>query len=1471
MSDASLKETEAFVNFFATFQLTNPVSSISDLSDGVALLEVLSLVDADYFRQSTRPSAQSSDNWVLRFGTLKRLYRLMTQYFSDVLQKPTTGLDVPNLQAIAKDYDSSATLALCRMTIAIGVQCEKNKEFIEKIQGLSETDQHHLMRAIEQVMSRISDTTSTDSFGEPSMTEDDHYYRIQSEKSQIMSEKDALEKAYQTLLEEHRQLQTAQEDLVSERDDALVQVRQVKRDLDSRRGDSKADVMLRAENDRLRADLLTHLENVSQKSEDNFAVAESELEKQTSLVSELTRENADLREQADLAHKYKDQLDEQRHATEKLSKMENVMDKYKKKLQEGSELRQTVKSLEKQNSDLVDKNASLEEEYRKVSAYKPLLESYKSQVAELENRHSTRTQEIEGLKFELEQTRTKLKITEEERAKDSETLELYQERVRELELAAPKVPNRTRSQTATSDTLREGESASAASTGDGDLEDEDDSTHRGLGGELDDAITGTTMTDLKIQISKLKRELESVRKNEADASKMLVMENLLDDANRMKQRYEADYLTAHREKLVLQRDLEEIRSGKSMGDGTASAIALRQRLNETVDQLEELRKNHAELQVKSETQERELTVAKSDLTLVNKDQIDILATLRESVNEDKAGLEGDIEKLRKQNKDLSDKTRMQLEQINALLLEKVNLQSEGISQREKSLQRERDFGELRAMLSGKDIPEDIKARMLALHEENVLLKETNRTANDKLVKAKQFIKEQDKLFREENRGAAASGMFDEAETSFRSQIKILEDENTRQKVLMKELQKRYHREQSMMIGLVHSAGMDIIRGNLSGQRSGPNKSAWLPGVRNTRPTIASAWQPFYSSSPSFSAHSTQSILSLQGQSPLPGHPKTLRDLTHATELLTLPSSFGSIQLGETFSSCLAVNNESATDVEAITLKVEMQTVTSKVTLAEVGGANSRLSSADTLERVVHHEIKELGQHVLACTVSYRMPSLQHTAVPEDGSDPSIVSFRKFYKFVVTNPLSVKTKVHTPRSPSALLLPEEREKVFLEVHIQNLAADPIWFESMRFEATEGWRVQDTNGGVEGEGLFLGSTALMQPQDMRQYIYILSPSKVVLELVSHAPGTIIPLGRLDLSWRSSYGEPGRLLTSMLSRRIPLPPQQAHAPASALPPHLKRGTAPGSTPIRPRSPQLSQSRPSSPTPLPNNPRPSSPLPLRNRAQSNVSARGQSPPPQVPPISLRSNTIETNLVVRNIPRESILVGEEFTVSFTLILSSLLPPERRGHYLRLALILQHTFAQRNTTTVHNPPAPPKLLPEASTPKAISPGFSTPSPVYSTFNYALAYQKLAASSSQTRVASNENVGDVIPHTNSDKPAALPPPHHDLEDPKRRRITEGVTFTGASAIALPYIDLKEDQDGDEPALNSRVYATHDFELSFIALCKGFQNVGGLRLLLSEEMYRAKEQDQEDLPESKAFTFTETQVLKDWDVIAELWVS
>ena len=118
-----------------------------------------------------------------------------------------------------------------------------------------------------------------------------------------------------------------------------------------------------------------------------------------------------------------------------------------------------------------------------------------------------------------------------------------------------------------------------------------------------------------------------------------------------------------------------------------------------------------------------------------------------------------------------------------------------------------------------------------------------------------------------------------------------------------------------------------------------------------------------------------------------------------------------MQLGETFSGALAVNNESAATVDGVILRVEMQTATSKVLLAEIGGPTLSLVAADTIEAMVHHEIKELGQHVLACTVSYQLPpgarrpiatATADTAAGGDADDDAgLQTFRKFYKFAVS--------------------------------------------------------------------------------------------------------------------------------------------------------------------------------------------------------------------------------------------------------------------------------------------------------------------------------------------------------------------------------------------------------------------------------------------------------------------------------------
>ncbi|KAN0061222.1 hypothetical protein ACQY0O_006962 [Thecaphora frezii] len=373
-------------------------------------------------------------------------------------------------------------------------------------------------------------------------------------------------------------------------------------------------------------------------------------------------------------------------------------------------------------------------------------------------------------------------------------------------------------------------------------------------------------------------------------------------------------------------------------------------------------------------------------------------------------------------------------------------------------------------------------------------------------------------------------------------------------------------------------------------------------------------------------------------------PSTLRDWPFGS-MLVLPNSFGTISLGETFRAYLCVRNEARHALRQPHLRIEMQTgdaadaaagrtPPNRTLLADVvipaptGGTADEpvyeLHSDEQLETTVQHEIKELGPHVLICTVFYKAPHRQ----PDGAVVWAESSFRKFYKFAVpASPLSIRTKTHEPRSVSQALHPDHRvrERVLLEVQVQNVCASPLVFEALNLRTEPNWRwesidrpgLSSSSDGPppdQAKSLWNGINEPLLPDDVRQYLFRLIPTSETptrplpaMPLVpataiqpAHIPGgpaaaptpgagpgpgpglgpssdrrsllgpsarsavaahqhpgtaanahpeaqaasahaassstAIIAeaIGSLDVSWRMSQGEPGRLQTSQLIRR-------------------------------------------------------------------------------------------------------------------------------------------------------------------------------------------------------------------------------------------------------------------------------------------------------------------------------------------------
>jgi hypothetical protein len=382
------------------------------------------------------------------------------------------------------------------------------------------------------------------------------------------------------------------------------------------------------------------------------------------------------------------------------------------------------------------------------------------------------------------------------------------------------------------------------------------------------------------------------------------------------------------------------------------------------------------------------------------------------------------------------------------------------------------------------------------------------------------------------------------------------------------------------------------------------------------------------------------------------------------------------------------------------------------------------------------------------------------------------------------------------------------------------------------------------GDDERSIFSGSMAPMQPQDIRQYIYILTPKSIEFLPTVHVPGSIIHLGRLDISWKSSFGEPGRLLTSMLSRRIPLLP--APQPASALPLYLKRSFA-NSTPSRPHSPQLlSQSRPGTPP----GQRPGSPM--SGRPMQAIAKMPQSPSQTL--ITPIVPELEAQLFIRQSPGRSVLVERPFSISFGVVLSTTIPPGKEGFRRKVTLAVQYV----------NPRTPPAIgVPtvnnKAVAPSVLSPGIPTTSSASATFNYTLAHQKILAASSRpftTEVVSQDTNNPGQSQT------LFPPPYFEEEANGKVSLSSRVIPVGPSLLFLPPVELGLSNHQGEGL--SKAQVVQEFETTFVALQRGLSTVGGVRILLVDD-------DLDEGENRRMKSQSQVRVLKEYDVIGELWVS
>jgi protein HOOK3 len=137
--------------------------------------------------------------------------------------------------------------------------------------------------------------------------------------------------------------------------------------------------------------------------------------------------------------------------------------------------------------------------------------------------------------------------------------------------------------------------------------------------------------------------------------------------------------------------------------------------------------------------------------LVGKDKLEIVEELRNSVNLEKSELERRLLHAEEDVKSKEEQLRMNVSQINTLLMEKVDLQGDSIEQRDAALNHEKEMAVLRASLSNDTSDESSQEQVVLLAKEAEI-----KRIQENLQKARMLLRHQDKLIQEANNKTSAT-------------------------------------------------------------------------------------------------------------------------------------------------------------------------------------------------------------------------------------------------------------------------------------------------------------------------------------------------------------------------------------------------------------------------------------------------------------------------------------------------------------------------------------------------------------------------------------------------------------------------------------------------------------------------------------------------------------------------------------------
>lgn len=322
---------------------------------------------------------------------MKKILEAVIEFYQDTLNLQILEEGRPDVNKIAEECDTIQLGKLLRLILGCAINSDRKQEYIPKIMEMEELVQQNIMQAIQQ-LEEVTGGPGRSGLSLLILDTDTKIVRLVAELDAANEVKETLSQQCQQLEQQVQQLLEEKQTLIEENQDLKAKEALLEKGTRNTAERSKVE-MLKEE--------LFKVEVIR----DDYKAKILEQEKQ---IAGYLEKIAELQVAASASSRLKDEVDALTESAGKVADMELALASYKKRLENYQILKNSIKKLEEENSEYLQKNLELEEEITRNTGWRNQCENYRSQLVELQQKLDEETQRADIAQFKIEKLEAKI-------------------------------------------------------------------------------------------------------------------------------------------------------------------------------------------------------------------------------------------------------------------------------------------------------------------------------------------------------------------------------------------------------------------------------------------------------------------------------------------------------------------------------------------------------------------------------------------------------------------------------------------------------------------------------------------------------------------------------------------------------------------------------------------------------------------------------------------------------------------------------------------------------------------------------------------------------------------------------------------------------------------------------------------------------------------------------------------------------